>query len=98
MQDRPVPTCFADLTAQERAALFTAERLRTLPAALATVPAPRKRRGQRSDLPFLWLCLGTALRCACHSLEALGRWTRDHRRVRARVCGPRRHLSPTDSL
>jgi predicted transposase YbfD/YdcC len=95
MQDTPVPSFFADLTAQERAALFTDERLRTLPAAFATVPDPRKRRGQRYDLPFLLLCLVAALLCDCNSLEAVGRWTRDHRTVLARVCGPRRHLSPS---
>src|SRR5256714_1668468 len=98
MQDTPVPTFFADLTAQERAALFTDERLRTLPAAFATVPDPRKRRGQRYDLPFLVLCLVAALLCYCNSLEAVGRWTRDQRTVLARVCGPRRHLCPTGSL
>jgi predicted transposase YbfD/YdcC len=98
MQDTPVPPFFADLTAQERAALFTDERLRTLPAAFATVPDPRKRRGQRYDLPFLLLCLVAALLCDCNSLEAVGRWTRDHRTVLARVCGPRPHLSPTGSL
>jgi len=98
MQDTPVPTFFAGLSAQERAALFTDERLRTLPAALATVPDPRKRRGQRYDLPFLLLCLVAAVLCDCNSLEAVGRWTREHRRVLARVCGPRRHLSPTGSL
>ena len=98
MQDTPVPTFFADLTAQERAALFTDERLRTLPAAFATVPDPRKRRGQRYDLPFLLLCLVAALLCDCNSLEAVGRWTRDQRTVLARVCGPRRHLCPTGSL
>jgi predicted transposase YbfD/YdcC len=98
MQDTPVPTFFADLTAQERAALFTDERLRTLPAAFATVPDPRKRRGQRYDLPFLLLCLVGALLCDCNSLEAVGRWTRDHRTVLARVWGPRQHLSPTGAL
>ena len=98
MQDTPVPTFFADLSAQERAALFTEERLRTLPAALATVPDPRKRRGQRYDLPFLLLCLVAALLCDCNSLEAVGRWTRDHRSLLARVCGPRRHCTPTGAL
>src|SRR2546423_1130352 len=98
MQDTPVPTFFADLTAQERATLFSDERLRTLPAAFATVPDPRKRRGQRYVLPFLLLCLVAALLCDCNSLEAVGRWTRDQRTVLARVCGPRRHLCPTGSL
>ena len=98
MQDTPVPTFFADLSAQERAALFSDESLRTLPAALATVPDPRKRRGQRYDLPFLLTCLVAALLCDCNALEAVGRWTRDHRAVLARVCGPRPHLTPTGSL
>jgi predicted transposase YbfD/YdcC len=98
MQDTPVPTFFADLSAQERAALFTDEQLRTLPAAFATVPDPRKRRGQRYDLPFLLLCLVTAVLCDCNSLEAVGRWTREHRSLLARVCGPRRHCTPTGSL
>jgi len=98
MQDTPVPSFFAGLSAQERAALFSDAQLRTLPAAFATVPDPRQRRGQRYDLPFLLLCLVAALLCDCNSLEAVGRWTRDHRRVLARVCGPRRHLTPTGSL
>ncbi len=54
--------------------------------------------GQRYDLPFLLICLVAALLCDCNSLEAVGRWTRDQRRVLARVCGPRRHLTPTGSL
>jgi hypothetical protein len=89
---------FAALTPQERAALFSDAHLRTLPAAFAAIPDPRKRRGQRYDLPFLLTCLVAALLCDCNSLEAVGRWTRDHRRVLARVCGPRQHLTPTGSL
>jgi hypothetical protein len=98
MQDTPVPSFFADLSAQERAQLFTEARLRTLPAAFASIPDPRKRRGQRYDVPFLLTCLVAALLCDCNSLEAVGRWTRDHRTVLARVCGPRRPLTPTGSL
>lgn len=98
MQDTPVPTFFAGLRTPERAALFTDEQLRTLPAAFATVPDPRKRRGQRYDLPFLLLCLVAAVLCDCNSLEAVGRWTREHRSLLARVCGPRRHCTPTGSL
>jgi hypothetical protein len=81
--------------------LFSDAHLRTLPAAFAAIPDPRKRRGQRYDLPFLLTCLVAALLCDCcdgTSLEAVGRWTRDHRRVLARVCGPRQHLTPTGSL
>jgi predicted transposase YbfD/YdcC len=78
--------------------LFTDTRLRELVSAFATVPDPRKRRGQRYDLPFLLLCLVAAVLCDCNSLEAVGRWTRDHRSVLARVCGPRQHLTPTGAL
>jgi predicted transposase YbfD/YdcC len=42
-------------------------------------------------------CLVAALLCDCNSLEAVGRWTRDQRTTLARVCGPRRHLTPTGS-
>ncbi len=77
MQDTPVPSFFADLSATERAHLFTDTSLRTLQAAFASIPDPRKRRGQRYDLPFLLICLVAALLCDCNSLEAVGRWTRD---------------------
>ncbi len=53
MQDTPVPSFFAALSATERAALFTDAGLRTLQAAFASIPDPRNRRGQRYDLPFL---------------------------------------------
>src|SRR5438270_10957228 len=85
MQDTPVPPFVADLTAAERAQLVTDAHLRTLPGALAAIPDPRKRRGQRYDLPFLLTCLVAALLCDCHSVEALGRWTRD-RRLCSRLC------------
>ncbi len=71
MQDTPVPSFFAALSATERAALFTDTRLRTLQAAFASIPDPRKRRGQRYDLPFLLICLVAALLCDCNSLEAV---------------------------
>jgi predicted transposase YbfD/YdcC len=98
MQDTPVPSFFADLTAADRAQLFTDAHLRTLPGALAAIPDPRKRRGQRYDLPFLLTCLVAALLCDCNSLEAVGRWTRDQQALLARVCGRRRHYTPTGSL
>ena len=98
MQDTPVPSFFAELSAEERAALFTDAHLRTLQAAFASIPDPRKRRGQRYDLPFLLTCLVAALWCDCNSVEAVGRWARDQRTVLTRVCGPRRHLTPTGSL
>jgi predicted transposase YbfD/YdcC len=98
MQDTSIPSFFAALSADERAELFTDTRLRQLVSAFATIPDPRKRRGQRYDLPFLLLCLVAAVLCDCNSLEAVGRWTRDHRTVLARVCGPRQHRTPTGSL
>jgi len=98
MQDTPVPPFFAALTADERAQLFTDAHLRTLPGALAAIPDPRKRRGHRYDLPFLLTCLVAALLCDCNSLEAVGRWTRDQQALLTRVCGRRRHCTPTGSL
>jgi len=53
MQETPVPSFFADLSASERATVFTDARVRTLQAAFASIPDPRQRRGQRYDLPFL---------------------------------------------
>jgi len=68
MQDTPVPSFFAALSAPERGALFTDVSLRTLQAAFASIPDPRNRRGQRYDLPFLLICLVAALLCDCNSL------------------------------
>ena len=48
MQDTPVPSFFAALSATERATLFTDTSLRTLQAAFASIPDPRKRRGHGS--------------------------------------------------
>lgn len=98
MQDTPVLSFFAVLSAAERATLFTDSALRTLQGAFAALPDPRARRGQRYDLPFLLTCLVGALLCDCNSLDAVGRWTRDQRALLARVCGPRRHCTPTGSL
>src|SRR5438094_6188944 len=63
------------LSPDERQAVLTDERLRTLPAAFAAVPDPRQRRGQRYDLPFLLSCLVAALLCNCNALEAVGQWS-----------------------
>ncbi len=98
MQDTPVPPFFAALTADERARLFTDAHLRTLPAAFASIPDPRKRRGQRYDLSFLLTCLAAALLCDCNSLEAVGRWTRDHCTVLRRCFPHQRFHTPTGSL
>jgi len=98
MQNTPVPSFFALLSAAERATLFTDPALRTLQGAFAAIPDPRARRGQRYDLPFLLTCLVGALLCDCNSLDAVGRWTRDQRALLARVCGERQHCTPTGSL
>jgi predicted transposase YbfD/YdcC len=98
MQSTAVSALLDALSPDERQALLTDERLRTLPAAFAAIPDPRKRRGQRYDLPFLLTCLVAALLCNCNSLEAVGQWCTLHRPLLARHFGPRRHLSPTGSL
>lgn len=98
MQSTAVSALLDALSPDERQALLSDERLRTLPAAFAAVPDPRKRRGQRYDLPFLLTCLVAALLCNCNSLEAVGQWCALQRPLLARHFGPRRHLSPTGSL
>lgn len=98
MQSTAVSALLDALSPDERQALLSDERLRTLPAAFAAVPDPRKRRGQRYDLPFLLTCLVAALLCNCNSLEAVGQWCALQRALLARHFGPRRHLSPTGSL
>jgi predicted transposase YbfD/YdcC len=98
MQSTAVSALLDALSPDERQALLTDERLRTLPAAFAAVPDPRKRRGQRYDLPFVLTCLVAALLCTCNSLEAIGQWCALQRPLLARHFGPRRHLSPTGSL
>lgn len=77
---------------------LTEEQIGDLPAAFATLPDPRARRGRRYELPFLLTCLVAALRCGCDSLDAVGEWCGHQRRLWRRYCGPRRHLTPTGSL
>jgi len=67
--------------------LFSDERLRALPAALATVPDPQKRRGRRYDVPFSLLCLVAALLCDCNSLEAVDAGSSHGPRARVRPVG-----------
>src|SRR5262249_51276993 len=59
---------------------------------------PRSNHGQRSDFPFLLLCLTAAFLCTCNSTEASGQWGREQQALLQRLFGPRRHLSPTASL
>jgi hypothetical protein len=69
-----------------------------LPAALATVPDPRARRGHRDDRSFRLPCLVAALVCHGNSLDAGGEGGPHQRRLRRRYLGPRRPLPPTGSL
>src|SRR5438128_34720 len=88
----------ADLSHEQHASLLADAPLLSLYQAFGAVPDPRSRHGQRYDLPFLLTCLVAALLCDCNSLEAVGRWTRDQQALLARVCGRRRHCTPTGSL
>jgi len=86
------------LSAEQRQILLTDEPLLTLPAVFTAIADPRSKHGQRYDLPFLLLCLTTALLCNCNSTEAIGQWCREQQALLHRLFGPRRHLSPSASL
>ena len=64
----------------------------------ATIPDPRRKEGQRYELPYLLTCLVVALLCNCNSTLAVGQWCREHRALLERLFGPRRFLCPSDSL
>ena len=72
--------------------------LSSLHAAFGAIPDPRSTHGRRYDLPFLLTCLVAALLCNCNSTCAVGQWCREQRKLLRRVLGPRRHLTPSDSL
>lgn len=86
------------LSDEERVGLLTDTSLRSLLDVLTAIPDPRSRHGKRYDLPMLLTCLAAAMICGCNSLDAVGSWCREHRRLLRRLFGPRRHLSPTGSL
>ncbi len=98
MKSTAVLSIVPPMTDAERAALLCDESLHTLYGAFTAVPDPRSCHGRRYELPFLLLCLTTALLCNCNSLDAVGQWCRDQPELLARVFGPRRHLTPTGSL
>src|SRR5881227_1593649 len=87
-----------DLPNEQRTSHLADAPLLSLYEAFAAVPDPRSRHGQRYDLPYLLTCLVAALLCNCNSLEAVGQWTRDQQALLARVCGRRRHCTPTGAL
>jgi predicted transposase YbfD/YdcC len=64
----------------------------------ATIPDPRRKEGQRYELPYLLTCLVVALLCNCNSTLAVGQWCREHRSLLERLFGSRRFLCPSDSL
>ncbi len=98
MQSTLLPLQLNTLTDAERESLLTDHTLQSLAAVLASVPDPRSRHGQRYELPMLLTCLVAAMLCGCNSLDAVGVWCRDHRRLLRHLFGPRRHLTPTGSL
>lgn len=98
MQSTRLPLSLDSLTDVEREALLTDRSLHSLAAVLARVPDPRSCHGRRYELPLLLTCLVAAMMCGCNSLDAVGAWCREHRRLVRRLFGPRRHLTPTGSL
>lgn len=86
------------LSAEERCRLLDLPGLHRLQTALAQIPDPRERSGRRYDLPFLLTCLVAALLCNCNSTAAVGQWCREQHALLRRLYGPRRHLTPSDSL
>lgn len=101
MSSMPLREALAGLpvvTAEDRHALLSAPAMSCLHVALAQAPDPRERCGRRYDLAFLLTCLVAALLCNCNSTSAVGQWCREHRALLRRVFGPRRHLTPSDSL
>lgn len=98
MQSTRLPLQLDTLTDAEREALLTDHTLQSLAAVLARIPDPRSRHGRRYELPMLLTCLVAAMLCGCNSLDAVGAWCREHRRLLRRLFGPRRHLTPTGSL
>jgi predicted transposase YbfD/YdcC len=98
MQSTRLPLPLDSLTDAEREALLTDHSLHSLAAVLGRVPDPRSRHGRRYELPFLLTCLVAAMLCGCNSLDAVGAWCQEHRRLLRRLFGARRHLTPTGSL
>lgn len=80
------------------ASATSAGALASLHTAFALMPDPRSRHGRRYELPFVLTCLVAALLCGCNSTRAVGQWCQEHRSLLRQVFGPRRHLTPSDSL
>ena len=63
-----------------------------------TIPDPRRKEGQRYELPYLLTCLVAALLCNCNSTLAVGSGVESTVSCSARLFGPRRFLCPCNSL
>jgi predicted transposase YbfD/YdcC len=86
------------LTNSQRQQLLDQANMCSLYELFTTIPDPRRKEGQRYELPYLLSCLVAALLCNCNSTLAVGEWCREHRELLARLFGPRRFLCPSDSL
>ena len=86
------------LTNSQRQQLLEQANMCSLYELFTTIPDPRRKEGQRYELPYLLTCLVAGLLCNCNSTLAVGQWCREHRVLLARLFGPRRFLCPCDSL
>src|SRR5260370_3837243 len=86
------------LTNSQRQQMLEQANLCSFYELFTTIPDPRRKEGQRYELPYLLTCLVTALLCNCNSTLAVGQWCREHRVLLEGLFGPRRFLCPCDSL
>jgi predicted transposase YbfD/YdcC len=98
MQSTVLSSLIDTLTPEERQALLSDARLRTLPAVFAAIPDPRSRQGRRYALSFLLTCVVAALLCNCNTLASVGQWCHDHEGLLRRVFPHHRFLTPTGAL
>jgi hypothetical protein len=93
-----LPLTLPELPSDHRQRLLEENPLLSLYELFATIPDPRSKHGLRYELAFLLTCLVAALLCNCDSTLAVGQWCRDQQRLLTQLFGPRRFLSPSDSL
>ena len=86
------------LTNSQRQQLLEQANLCSLYELFTTIPDPRRKEGQRYELPYLLTCLVAALLCNCNSTLAVGEWCLEHCSILEQLYGPRRFLCPSDSL
>jgi len=95
MQSTPLVHLMTTALASQDAEVL---RCPSLLAALATVPDPRRRQGQRYLLPFLLGVLVLALLYNGNTLEAAGQWCAEHRSLLTPWFPAPRFHTPTGSL